>query len=96
MAEHATHWKRITGDGLIYDGPCVVKTIVFWPEDAADYADLYDGRDSTSGEKFCRIETDVDETVIIGLGDGVLFGRGIYVDSADTNVETTVAFIPLE
>lgn len=96
MANEATHWRRIAGDGLVYDGPCVVKQIIFWPDAAADYVDVYDGRDRTSGEKFCRIEAENDQTRHIGLGSGVLFGRGIYVDGIDSAVETTVAFVPCE
>lgn len=95
MANEATHWDRIAGDGLIYDGRCIVKTIIFWPDVAADYVDVYDGRDTTSGRKFARIEADVDETKVENLGDGVLFGRGIYVDGIDAAVETTVGYIPL-
>lgn len=95
MHDEATHWRLVTGDGLIYDGSCLVKLIIFWPDVAADYVDVYDGRDTTSGKKFCRIEADVDGTKAVDLGDGVLFGRGIYVDGIDAAVETTVAFIPL-
>lgn len=95
MPQPSTHWEQQLGDGLIYDGPCIVKLIVFWPDEAADYADIYDGRDTTSGTKFCRIEADVDETKSHNLGAGVHFGRGIYVDAIDSAVETTVAFIPL-
>lgn len=95
MPEHATHWERVVGDGLIYDGPCIVQDVIFWPPDASDYADLYDGRDATSGEKFCRLECDVDETKAILFSRGVLFGRGIYVDGSADDVETTVSFVPL-
>lgn len=96
MANEATHWRRVAGDGLVYDGPCIVKQIIFWPDADGDYADIYDGRDTTSGEKFCRIEVANSTTRHIGLGNGVHFGRGIYVDGIDDAVETTVAFIPLE
>ena len=95
MGNEATHWLRVAGDGVVYDGPCILKNVIFWPDVAADYVDIYDGRDTTSGVKFCRIEADVDETRLVSLGDGVLFGRGIYVDGIDSAVETTVAFIPL-
>jgi len=92
----ATHWTRITGDGLVYDGPCYVKHIIFWPDSDADYVDIYDGRDTTSGEKFCRIESAYSITWQIHLGDGVLFGHGIYVDAIDSAVQTTVCFMPVE
>ncbi len=95
MADHATHWRRIAGDGLVYDGPCVVRHIIFWPDAAADYVDIYDGRDATSGDKFCRLEAETDQTRHLGLGQGVLFGRGIYVDGIDAAVETTICFVPL-
>lgn len=92
MLSKATQWELVKGDGIAYNGPCVLKTIIFWPDEAADYADIYDGRDTTSGVKFCRVEADVDETKVVGLGDGVLFSRGIYVDGIDSAVETTVVF----
>lgn len=91
----ATHWHRVTGDGQAWNGPCVLKTIIFWPDVAADYADVYDGRDATSGIKFCRVEADVDGTKTVDLGEGVQLGRGIYVDGIDAAVETTVCFTPL-
>jgi hypothetical protein len=93
MVGIATHWQHVTGDGMAYDGPCIVKAIVFHPDTAADYADIYDGRDATSGTKFCRIENAVDSTLAIDFGDGVLFGKGVYVDGIDSAVETTVAFM---
>jgi hypothetical protein len=91
----ATNWVVVTGDGIAYKGPCVVKTIVLHPDAAGDYADIYDGRDATSGTKFCRIENAADTTLPIDLGEGVVFGKGIFVDGYDSAVETTVAFVPL-
>lgn len=95
MPEPATHWTRITGDGLVYDGPCILHHIIFWPDAAADYADIYDGRDTTTGKKFARIELEADQTRPINLGNGVVFGQGIYIDGIDATVETTVAFTPI-
>lgn len=96
MPNHATHWQRIVGDGLIYDGPCIVKTIILWPHTSSQYADVYDGRDATSGVKFCRLDAFSAHTRHISLGDGVLFGRGIYVAAEHQEDETTVTFIPLD
>ncbi len=96
MPEYATHWVRQIGDGLIYDGPCIVKAIIFWPHAGTQYADVYDGRDATSGTKFCRIRAQSWETFSLALGNGVLFGRGIYVDAEHREDEVTVAFIPLD
>lgn len=95
MGEVASSWRRIEGDGLVHAGPCIVKAIVFEPHAGQDWADVYDGRDATSGEKFCRVEAKTVTTVPVNLGDGVLFGRGIYVDGTDGDVRTTVTFIPL-
>lgn len=95
MPDTATHWVRIVGDGLVHAGPCTVTHILFWPDADADYVDIYDGRDTTTGLKFCRIEAATQNTRHIGLGQGVLFGRGIYVDGIDAAVETTVTFTPL-
>lgn len=95
MSAPATSWVKVAGDGLAFNGPCIVKAIVFHPDVATDYADIYDGRDATSGVKFCRVENAVDSTMVVDFGDGVVFGRGIFVDGYDSAVETTVTFIPL-
>lgn len=95
MPTAATNWIRIAGDGLVFDGPCIVKAIIFWPDADADYVDIYDGRDTATGKRFCRIEATTQTTRHIGLGQGILFGRGIYVDGIDAAVETTIAFTPI-
>lgn len=87
-------WTRVVGDGLAYTGPCLLLDIIFWPDVAADYADIYDGRDATAGKKFCRVEAEVDETRHLHFGGGVPFDVGIYVDGADSAVETTIVFEP--
>ena len=89
-------WVVVKGDGLVYLGPCLVHNIIFFPDVAEDRADIYDGRDATSGKKFCRIEADVDRTRHLNFGQGVPFDVGIYIDGTDTAVETTVVFTPLE
>jgi hypothetical protein len=89
-------WARVLGDACIYSGPCLLHAVIFWPDVATDYVDIYDGRDATAGKKFCRLEADVDKTRHLGLGQGVPFDVGIYIDGADTAVETTVVFTPLE
>lgn len=94
MANEATHWVRTRGDGLVYDGPCIVRLITFQPDAAGDYVDIYDGRDITTGERFARLSSANGNSRHMGLGQGVLFGRGIYVDGIDSAIETTVAFIP--
>jgi len=88
-------WTRVIGDGLVYEGPCLLKHLVFWPDADGDYADIYDGRDKTSGKKFMRIETSITLTWQIAFVDGVQFDTGIYVDGKDSAVEVTVVFEPL-
>lgn len=89
-------WVVVKGDALVYIGPCLVHTIIFFPDVAGDRADIYDGRDTKSGKKFCRIEANVDETMHVNLGEGAPFDVGIYVDGTDAAVETTIVFTPLE
>ncbi len=91
----ATAYGRMAGSGMIHNAQCIVKSIVFHPDAGGDYVDIYDGRDATSSTKYCRVESAVDSTVPVDLGDGVIFGKGIYVAGIDSAVETTVAFIPL-
>jgi hypothetical protein len=91
----ATRWVRVVGDGLVYTGPCVVFHIVVWPDANGDYADVYDGHDTSTGKKFCRIECPVQLTEQVSLVPGVPFDRGIYVDGKDSAVETTIIFEPI-
>lgn len=95
MSGELSTFVKITGDGMAFDGPCILKAVVFWPDADADYVDVYDGRDTTTGKKFCRIETATQTTKTLNLGSGVVFGKGIYVDGIDAAVETTVVYIPL-
>lgn len=88
-------WTRVIGDNLVYEGPCLLLSITLWPDAATDYVDIYDGRDATSGKKFLRVEADVDRTRHLSFGRGVPFDAGIYVDGADSVVETTIVFEPL-
>jgi len=91
-----TRWVRVVGDGLVYEGPCLVHSITLWPDADVDYAYVYDGHDAISGKLFCRLEASVSTTLHLGFGDGVPFDQGIYVDGVDAGVETTIVFTPLE
>lgn len=91
MPEGAS-WVRIEGDGVAVQGRCLLLGLVFWPDVAADYVDVYDGLDATAGKKFCRVEADVDETIPVQFPAPVEFASGIYVDGIDSAVETTVIF----
>lgn len=86
---------RILGDGLVFGGRCLVKGLIFWPDADADHCDVWDGLNTTAGKKFCRVEVAVSTTRHIGLGQGVIFESGIYIDGTDGAVETTVIFEPL-
>jgi len=88
-------WVRQIGDGLVWEGACKVHTLILWPDADGDYACIYDGRDSISGELFCRMEAATSTTLGINLGDGEGFDSGIYVDAKDSAVEVTIGFTPL-
>lgn len=88
-------WTRVIGDGIAYSGPCLLHTVIFWPDAGQDYADVYDGRDAVAGRKFCRMEVKVATTLFLDLEGGVPFDIGIYIDGIDSAVETTVIFTPL-
>jgi len=95
MPGYATHYRHISGNGLVTDKPCILKSIMFTPNAANDWADIYDGVDTTSGTKVCRILSAVVVSWCFNLSDGILMGRGIYIDGLDDAVETTVAYVPL-
>lgn len=94
MPEQAS-WVRIVGDGVAYLGPCLVLGFVMVPDAIADYADIYDGKEATSGKKFCRCISAIVSAWAITLPIAVPFSEGIYVDGKDSAVETTVIFMPL-
>lgn len=85
-------WVRVVGDGLAYEGACLLRSVIFWPDADADYADIYDGRDSSSGKKLCRIESGDSNTLALDFGEGIPFNIGIYIDGVDSAVQTTVVF----
>ena len=91
---HDQRWVRIIGDGVAFDGACTLDGVLFAPDTANDYVDVYDGIDATAGRKFARIKTSVVVTWQFDFPDGVHFDRGIYLDGIDGAVETTVMFTP--
>lgn len=95
MPQYATHWERQVGDGIIYEGRCIVKMIIMQPEATTQRAHIYDGRDPTSGTLFCRLRKQAEEASVVNLGDGVLFGRGIYADLDASDDAITICFVPL-
>lgn len=88
-------WVRIVGDGLAWSGSCLLTHIIFWPHTTTQYVDVYDGRDVTSGKKFCRLDMSSGNTHHISLGSGVRFDVGIYLDGLHAEDETTVVFVPV-
>lgn len=89
-------WTRIVGDGLVYSGPCIVYGIVMVPDAGADYADIYDGRDTTTGRKFCRVVIATKTTHRLNFGQGIPFHMAIYVDGSDGAVATTLIYAPCD
>lgn len=89
-------WVHVEGDGLLYEGPCLVLDILVTAPTAGDEVDIYDGRDALSGKEFINIKVAANLTWQIALPTGVPFDRGIYVDATDSDVHTTVVFAPLD
>lgn len=88
-------WTRVVGTGVAFVGPCRVFHILALPDANNDYADVYDGVDTGSGKKFCRVYSTTKTIQHLPLGEGVIFDRGVYVDGKDAAVETTIVFEPL-
>jgi len=89
-------YVRVVGDGRVYQGACVVTGIIFTPNAASDYVDVYDGLDTTSGEKVMTLKTSVAVSWHYGLNGGVRFNHGIYVAERAAAAECTFFFHPLE
>jgi len=88
-------WTRVVGDGIAYEGPCLLLTILYYPSGSGHYVDIYDGLDTTEGKKFHRIRASGTVSRTVRLGNGVPFNAGIYVDGEDSDEETTIVFEPL-
>lgn len=86
----------VVGDGQVYDGPCTLRAIIFTPISANDYVDVYDGLDKDSGKKLFRAISAVVVTWCFCFGEGIKMANGIYLDGKDGEVETTIAFDPLD
>ncbi len=89
-------WVRIVGDGLVYEGPCLVHSVVMVSDSTKEYAIIYDGRDATSGKQFTKVLVFAETTYQVDFAEGVPFDQGIYVDAKNSPVQTTVVFTPLE
>jgi len=89
-------WVHQYGDGLVYDGPCLVHAVVMVPTDTADQVIIYDGHDAVSGKRCLRVIATIILTWAVACGDGIPFDQGIYLDATDGDVETTVCFTPTE
>lgn len=90
------NWVRLAADGLAVEGPCLVHTLIFTPNNNDEYADVYDGRDAVAGKLFCRVIMFREETVVVDLGEGVPFDRGVFVDMENVGDAVTIVFTPLE
>ena len=88
-------WVHLYGNGLVYAGPCLLHDVIVTAPTAGDTADVYDGRDATSGKKFASVVVAANLTWQVTMPEGVPFDRGIYIDAADNDVETTVVFTPV-
>lgn len=91
----ARNWVRLAADGLAVEGPCLVHTIIFTPNNNDEYAEVYDGRDATAGKLFCRVIMFREETAVVDLGQGVRFDRGVYVGVENLGDAVTIVFTPL-
>lgn len=89
-------WIRGKGDFLAFGFPCLLTRVIVYPDAADDYADVYDGRDTTGGTKLARFRSADKGTKLWPFERGILMDGGIYVDGYDSAVETTICFIPLE
>ena len=87
-------YVRIVGSGRAYQGNCIVRGIVFSPDTANDYADIYDGLDDVSGERVFRVKTSTLITWNFPFSCGIQFSHGVYVAGIDSAVETTIFFEP--
>ena len=88
-------WVRQLGDGLVYQGACLVYNINLFLNDAGDWVDIYDGLDTESGKFFQRLESAVVLNVPFRCSVGVPFATGIYLDTPDADVSVVVVFEPL-
>jgi len=82
----------IKGDGLAVQWPVLLTDILFYCSADGNQCLIYDGLDVTSGKFFCRLQGANDRSYHVGLGEGVEFSSGIYVDQSGTSDECTICF----
>lgn len=90
------NWVRLAASGLAVEGPCLVHSLIFTPNNNDESVDVYDGRDAVAGRLFCHVVMFREETTAIDLGAGVPFDRGVYVSMENVGDAVTVVFTPLE
>lgn len=88
----ASGFVRTAGDGCAVEGPCVVTGFVWYCDKNDEQCLIYDGLDAVSGKPFTELIGDGKTTNVIGLGTGVRFDNGVYVDQTTTLDVITVLF----
>lgn len=86
----------VKGDGCAVQGPCLVTDILWYCDKNDETCAIYDGLDSASGRRFCTLIGDGKTFRRFGLGAGVLFSNGVYVDQTTVVDEVTICFRPLD
>ena len=92
----ACTYVHVVGDGRAYQGAAEVVGVVVLPASQNDWVRVYDGLDSTSGEKVFEVQVSGNATQDVVIPGGVRFSHGVYVDAKETTTEVTVFFNPLE
>lgn len=88
-------YVRVVGDGRAYQGAAELKGVVVRPGSQNDWVRVYDGLDTTSGERVFEVLFAGQATKDVMVPGGVRFSHGIYIDAKETTTETTVFFEPL-
>lgn len=86
----------VKGDGRAVQGPVLLTDILWYCASNGDQCLVYDGLDPDSGKFFCRLQGANDRNYHIGLGSGIAFSNGVYVDQSTTSDEATICFRHLD
>ena len=81
-----------TGSGLATHDPAYLSCIIASVETSADYIEVYNGRDATSGTKIMKLKVLANRSVAFNISRELLCDRGIYISCSVSTVEWSVFF----
>ena len=87
-------WTIREDDGIVTTQPAWICCLILSVSASGDYVEVYEGRDTTSGRKFCTLKALENRSVAFPIGEPVYFDGGIYLAFSTTGSECTIVWAP--